>query len=167
MKTTTAMLHAALLMAATAAVSMAPAQAAPGRAGIAYGNLGDQWRAPGEVEDWYGALRRLRDGFDQICGDTFCEGDYSNIQALRFSCSAEPVSGRVGECAWAFAASQEEVDPHTGRIEVEAKHWSCRIPLRPGTRARALLTALAVEEPLHAPLPGSSNTIYDALIDCL
>ncbi|MCP6576546.1 hypothetical protein NL496_28005, partial [Klebsiella pneumoniae] len=30
---------------------------------------------------------RLVRGFDDICGDTFCEGEYHNLQALRFRCS--------------------------------------------------------------------------------
>jgi len=29
---------------------------------------------------------RLVRGFDEVCGDTFCEGEYHNLQSLRFRC---------------------------------------------------------------------------------
>lgn len=146
------------------APSQADAAAAP-RAG--YSDLSHQWREPAQVEAWYGAMSRLRRDFDQICGDTFCEGEYSNIHALRFVCSAEPWSGLVGRCVWVFAASQEEIDPATGQVEVRARHWSCPVALSPLTRAKTLLAALDVERPLYAPLPGVGRSIYDGLIDCL
>jgi hypothetical protein len=66
-----------------------------------------------------------------------------------------------------FAASNEEIDPRTGDVAVQLPAWQCPIPLAPQVRIDALLATLAVESPLDAPLPGSSASIYDALIDCL
>ncbi len=40
-----------------------------------------------QYEDWYTLTTDLRSDFDNICGDTFCEGDYSNLQSLSFDCS--------------------------------------------------------------------------------
>lgn len=120
-----------------------------------------------EVEAWYGGLRKLRHDFDQICGDTFCEGDYSNIYALRFRCSVAAATGVLRRCVWVFAASNEEVDPDSGRIVVKPKIWRCAPPLAPKTPLSALLAVLAKDEPLYAPLPGSSRSIYDGLTDCL
>jgi len=94
----------------SAAVAATPAATA------SYVELGDYLRGEAEIEAWYEALYRLRDNFDQICGDTFCEGDYSNIQALRLRCSVDSASGLVGRCLWSFAASNEEIDPATGAI---------------------------------------------------
>lgn len=119
-------------------------------------------------EAWLDLRNRLHRGFDDICGDTFCEGEFSNIQSLRFNCSAHQTSGRIGMCAWVFAASNEEIDPATGRIRVSQRgFWRCRMPLAPGTRIERLVDALQVERPLHAPLPRTTRTIMDGLIDCL
>ncbi|QWP79019.1 hypothetical protein J5226_11790 [Lysobacter sp. K5869] len=132
-----------------------------------YVELGEYLSAPADIEVWYTALYRLRDNFDQICGDTFCEGDYSNIQALRLSCSVQRVSGMLGRCVWAFAASQEDIDPATGGVRVAPKIWRCRLPLARGATVSALLNAWSGERPLYAPLPGSNKSAYEALGDCL
>jgi hypothetical protein len=118
-------------------------------------------------EAWFTLRRQLHRNFDAICGDTFCEGDYSNIQSLRYVCSVHRVSGRIGSCAWSFAASEESVARRSGRISAETPAWLCLSPLVPDTTLEALLDALQGDEPLYAALPGSSRTLYDGLIDCL
>ncbi|HEY0232838.1 MAG TPA: hypothetical protein VGC55_16450 [Dokdonella sp.] len=120
-----------------------------------------------QYEDWYALTTGLRSDFDDICGDTFCEGDYSNLQPLSFHCSVEQVSGRIGSCIWTFAGSYEEIDAASGAISVDARTWNCPTPLAARTKMTALLAALAVSHPLQAPLPGTQTTIYDGLIDCL
>lgn len=120
-----------------------------------------------DYEAWFTLRRQLRRNFDDICGDTFCEGDYSNIQSLRFVCSVRPGSGRIGSCGWSFAASEESLVPATGGYDVETQAWFCLSPLLPGTTFEALLAALAGEEPLYAALPGTTVTLYDGLVDCL
>lgn len=120
-----------------------------------------------DFEAWSTLRRQLRRNFDGICGDTFCEGDYTNIQALRFVCSVQRLTGRLGQCAWSFAASEESVDPAHGRIGLDAPAWLCRSPLVPGTTIEALLGALQGDEPLYAALPGTALTLYDGLVDCL
>ena len=35
-----------------------------------------------QYEAWYALRAGLELGFEDICGDTFCEGDYSNIAPL-------------------------------------------------------------------------------------
>jgi hypothetical protein len=118
-------------------------------------------------EAWDELGLKLKHGFDEVCGDTFCEGDYSNIQSLDYRCSVEAASGTVGQCAWIFAASNEDVDPASGRIVVDARHWSCPSPVAPGTRFYDLLAALGNDDPLDTPLPGSGRSLYDGLVDCL
>ncbi|MBB6598653.1 hypothetical protein [Luteimonas sp. MC1825] len=118
-------------------------------------------------EAWFTLRHQLYRNFDAICGDTFCEGDYSNIQSLRFVCSVHRVSGLVGSCAWSFAASEESVARRSGRISAETPAWLCVSPLVAGTTIEALLHALQGEEPLYAALPGTSLTLYDGLVDCL
>ena len=132
-----------------------------------YVEAGAALRTDAEVEAWYGITARLRHQFDEICGDTFCEGDYSNLQPLRFQCSVEARNRLVGACMWSFAGSQESIDPATGHITVQPGFWQCRIPLVPHTTLDRLLSALADPQPLYATLPGTERTILDGLIDCL
>lgn len=113
---------------------------------------------------------RLARDFDTICGDTFCEGDYSNIQSLRFRCSVERATGLIGECIWTFAGSYEDIDPKSGHVQVDARIWNCKAPLAPGTSIDSFYAALEGARPrgsINAPLPGTKRSIYDGLIDCL
>jgi hypothetical protein len=120
-----------------------------------------------QYEAWSTLTTGLRSDFDNICGDTFCEGDYSNLQSLSFDCSVDQASGRIGRCVWIFAGSYEGIDPATGAITVDARTWNCPTPLAPRTTMTELLAALAVSHPLQTPLPRTQTTIYDGLIDCL
>lgn len=119
-------------------------------------------------EAWLNLRNDLRRDFDEICGNTFCEGEFSNIQPLRFNCSVHARSGRVGACAWVFAASNEDIDPLDGRIRIAQRgFWRCGVPLAHGTTIAQFVDALRVERPLYAMLPRSSRSIMDALVDCL
>ncbi|MBN8470687.1 hypothetical protein JYJ95_29635 [Corallococcus exiguus] len=120
-----------------------------------------------EYLSWLELRSNLKDNFDDICGDTFCEGDYSNIQSLRFQCSVNSGTGVIGQCVWVFAASNEELNPSTGEFSVQTQTWTCQSPLASGTTMASLLTALSGTSPLYATLPGTSTTIYDGLVDCL
>jgi hypothetical protein len=152
-----------LLLAAIAAAST-PAAA---QTASSYGDVYDYFTTDAQYEAWYTLTTQLRRNFDDICGDTFCEGDYANIQSLGYRCSVERASGRIGRCLWLFAGSYEDIDPATGRFAVHKEFWRCRTPLAPDTTIDALLAATAGDEPLYAPLPGTSTTIYDGLADCL
>lgn len=143
--------------------------AAPAPAGGPYVDARDY---PTPAQGWarFRAVEALLvRGFDDICGDTFCEGEYSNLQALRFRCSVQQASGRVQACAWTFTGSTASVDSSTGQIEVDARTWTCPTPLLAGTPLELLLATLeqAREDALHTPLPGTPDSIYDGLTDCL
>lgn len=117
---------------------------------------------------WIGLRIGLKQDFDYICGDTFCEGEFTNIESLRFNCSVERATGRIGMCGWVFAASNEEIAPLTGRIRVTDRgFWHCRMPVVGGTSIEQFIEALQVDEPLYAPLPMTTDTLMDGLIDCL
>jgi len=120
-----------------------------------------------QYEAWVHLRRQLARNFDDICGDSFCEGEYSNIRSLRYTCSVRRSSGRIGSCGWAFAASEESVVATTGRIESASAAWLCASPVVRGTTIEALLDALQGDKPLYATLPMSGRTLYDGLIDCL
>ena len=106
---------------------------------------------------------RFDNGFDQICGDTFCEGDYADIDALGFECAVS-TAGNVKNCALSLAGAYTEVGSY-GVITAHTKTWSCPIP---ATGKKAVLqTFMAGSDPYNAPLPGQTTTIHDALVNCL
>lgn len=123
------------------------------------------WNA-GEAEGsaWSQTTRRLVDRFDDVCGDSFCEGEYPDITALRFACSVNVGTKRVSRCSWTFAAAELSVDAK-GAIVTNATTKRCNIEI--GAQASALATALQGDDPLDATLPGKTSSIYDALIGCL
>jgi hypothetical protein len=145
------------------------AQAAPvgPGSGAQYIEVGEYLTRDADIETWYTALDQLKRNFDDVCGDTFCEGDYSNIQSLRLRCSVERHTGVLGHCVWIFAASNEEIGPADGRVLVDEHHWRCRIPLARLTRVEDLLAAWSGPQPLRATLPGTRVSTYDGLTGCL
>jgi len=122
---------------------------------------GGGWEAFGDLE------RRLEHDFDQICGDTFCEGDYSDYQPLRLRCSVNIASEAMKRCLWTFAASEITADPATGRLRVDTRTWSCPIALPAGMTLREFMAALSGPSPLFDPLPRGGAPLYENLIDCL
>ena len=150
--------------AATAAAPVAPVTAA---SSSEYVDISSYLTSDADINAWYSITSQLRKNFDDVCGDTFCEGDYSNIDSLDYRCSVDRTTGVVGRCVWVFAASNADVNPQNGKILVDSQHWRCRSPLAPKTRVADLIAALNVSNPIHVILPGSSRSIYDGLVDCL
>ncbi|MBB3227937.1 hypothetical protein FHW69_002569 [Luteibacter sp. Sphag1AF] len=118
--------------------------------------------------DRFDELReRLNRSFDFICGDTFCEGDYSNLRSIRFTCSADSRKGYMQECLWTFFGSYDEVLPATGEVTTNSHFFQCRIPLAPRTPVEDFYSALEASDPMEAPLPGTGVPIYEVLTECL
>lgn len=132
-----------------------------------YVDLIDYPRQEANWDRFFDLEGRLQRGFDRICGDTFCEGEYSDIRALRLRCSVDAVRGTVHECLWAFAASDLQVSASDGAVVARQPTWLCRLPLVAGTPVEAFHAALAASDPLHDPLPGTSHSVYDGLTDCI
>jgi len=125
---------------------------------------------PAEEEGWddfYDLEWRLVKDFDDICGDVFCEGDFSNLQALRYRCSVRQADSFIGECIWTFAGSNATIDGQSGKVLVDARSWDCRSPLASQTPIATFYSALSVDRPLQATLPGTTTTLYEGLMDCL
>ncbi len=116
-----------------------------------------------ERDAWNRVRARLFEQFDEICGDTFCEGDWSNLEPLDLTCSATAATGKVRECVWTFAASDELVEASGGAIQTSIPFFACRI--RPRVIAGKLVEALG-DDPLYTPVPGLGASLYDALGDC-
>lgn len=141
--------------------------ASPATGAARYVDVYEYLQGDAQFEAWYRVTSGLQRDFDEVCGDTFCEGDYSNIQPLRFRCSVDRVNGRIGQCLWVLAGSHEEIDPATGSIVVTAKVWRCLSPIGRLTKLEELLAALDRPSPIRVALPGSGRSIYDGLVDCL
>jgi hypothetical protein len=117
---------------------------------------------------WFDLKHRLRKDFDDVCGDTFCEGDYTNLEALAIRCSVSATTGEFRSCIWLFAGSYETVRPATGSIEVKQRFVRCKLPFTGAPRALLDRLLGAGDEPaLKRALPGGNRSIYDVLGECL
>ena len=127
------------------------------------------FESPDDIDTWYRLIDELESDFDAICGDTFCEGEYSNLESLRLRCSVEESAGTVGTCVWIFGASNEEIDPATGEVTVQGETFACEMPIVAETDLRDLVDALLAPgvEPIRAALPGTKLSFYDGLVNCL
>lgn len=115
--------------------------------------------------DWYSERRALVDGFDDVCGDTFCEGDYSDISGLRFVCAVNTSTKKLKNCSWSFVGDYTTVAKSSGKITDHTQEWRCDVPVT--SSVVDFVNAMNVADPLHATIPGKTKTIYDSLVDCL
>src|ERR1700761_2535724 len=118
-----------------------------------------------QYEAWRGIIDTLASNFADICGDTYCGSDYSNLTPIRLRCSFDQASGLMKNCAYVFAGSYEVITASTGTIKVTAKTFSCHLPVSgiPLTSFMSTLNAAGSTPPLRRPLPGTSTSIYDAI----
>jgi hypothetical protein len=143
----------------------APASLREARGDDAYVDV-ESWFSTGpEGQAWHRMEDALKQEFDDICGDTFCEGDYNDIEPISFTCSVCRATGEIGSCVWVFGGSYEDIEPSSGAIDVHAKIFSCQIPIQ--ATPDELVNALGTHFPLDQPLPHAKNTVYDVLVDCL
>lgn len=142
------------------------ATAAPAHAGD-YLDLIDFPRNEGNWARFYDLQERLIADFDAICADTFCEGEYSNYLLLQLRCAVHAPSATVAACALVLGAGELDVDSLTGELVDHSRTWTCAAPLAPGTSVEAFHAALAGPDALHARLPGSGQSLHEALYFCL
>lgn len=144
----------------------ASAPAAPAADGSSFAELADwAWeRSSALAAAWSGGKGRLAENFDDICGDTFCEGEYADIVPLGLACSVERATERVSRCTWTFAAADLSVG---ARGEIFATTAAKRCVVEVDAPASHLVSALSGPDPLWATLPGKTTSIYDALFGCL
>jgi hypothetical protein len=133
-----------------------------------YVEASDYYRSDAYKAQWAKATAALKLGFDNVCGDTFCGGDYGNMQSLAFVCSVTRSSGNIKECAWLFTGSYA-IPTKTGAMPVSEKSWRCEVPVK-GTVSQLMNVVNATnttDDVLHRALPGGTATAYDALLNCL
>ena len=122
----------------------------------------------GEAGRWSRMKRVLAHDFDQICGDTYCEGEFSDIEPILFVCSAARGSGELKHCVWLFNERTPESISATGEIEIDHRSVVCDIPV--ASTAAVLADALLAPGKLSSldrKLPGTDTSIGEALVPCL
>ncbi|MGN6482757.1 hypothetical protein [Luteibacter sp.] len=119
------------------------------------------------MDRFFEAEARLNAGFDKVCGDTFCEGDYSNLRPMQLRCSVDSTKGTLKQCLWTFAGSHASVNAKTGAVQVTAKTFKCKLLLAKDTPVESFYELTKGEDPLHAKLPMTHVSVYDGLPGCL
>lgn len=130
-----------------------------------YGNLLETL-GEADLDRWITARSRLAAGFDRICGDTICGGDYSNLSTVRITCSSTTKARKMKDCAWVLGGSIDEVDGRTGKIVTTARAFTCKVPVASSAKSMLDTLSAAGDDALNAPLPGTGKSFYDALVDC-
>lgn len=110
---------------------------------------------------------RLNAGFDKICGDTFCEGEYGNLRPMQLRCSVDSTKGTMKQCLWLFSGSTAAVNPKSGAVQTAAKLYKCKLLLAKDTPVDKFYEMMDGDDALHAKLPMSRYSVYDGLVGCL
>lgn len=115
---------------------------------------------------WTATYAALKLAFDNICGDTFCSGDYSDLQSLDFACAITKSTGNVKSCAWTFGGSYTLVKS-TGALDLSSKTWTCPVAVH-GTISQLIstVTGTADQDAIQRPLPGGTSA-YDSIAGCV
>jgi hypothetical protein len=121
-----------------------------------------------DKDAWAAMKARLDNEFYQVCGDTFCGGDYSNLTSMGLTCAVSSKVGQIHDCLWTFAGSSELVDPKVGTLQVSKPSFQCHFATtaRALNLATALTSAVGENSALQMVLPGETTSIYDALGTC-
>lgn len=130
-----------------------------------YGELFDTLEG-NDLDRWYEVRSKLKSGFDNICGDTICSGDYSNLATVHLTCSSTRAQKKMKDCLWVLAGNIDVVDGRTGKLTSEQRVFECHVPV--ASTAKKLLDAIhpAGDDALHTTIPGTSGSFYDALVNC-
>lgn len=163
MTLTPLMARTLLAFSLVAGAGVQAADAYPGR----YVDLVDYPDKEANWDRFYALQDHLGAEFRDLCGDTYCEGAYSNHILLQFRCSVRVETGTVHACALVISAGNLDVDPPTGRVLPDSRTWACAAPLAADTPVEMLQAALERPGALLRPLPGSAFSLHDALFDCL
>jgi hypothetical protein len=151
-----------------------PLNATPGTlsttGALSYVSANDYYSTAANIDRWYASKAALVAGFDRVCGDTFCSGDFGDLQAMDFTCSVTKSTGNIKSCAWTFGGSWHLVPEHGGLLDLHSQTFRCNVPVK-GT-LKQLIDVLAApyqfaDEVVRRPLPGTTATAYDALLGCL
>jgi hypothetical protein len=121
-----------------------------------------------DKDAWSGLITRMTGEFNDVCGDTFCGGDYPNLRPLDLTCAVTSKVGQIHDCLWTFAGSEELVNGTTGALTVSKPSFQCHF--KTTARVPAFITAMTQDDgedqSIRRILPGNTVSIYDGLVDC-
>lgn len=132
---------------------------------LTYVAASDYYTSVTSQKKWTAARAALKLGFDNICGDTFCGGDFGNLQAMEFECAVTKSSGNIKSCEWVFAGSYNQVDAAHGTDLPASQSWTCPVAVK-GTLPQLIATLTNTTDPedaIHRTLPGETYSAYDAI----
>ncbi len=131
-----------------------------------YANLNDVLGGAA-LDNWLTLKNRLNNDFLNICGDTFCDGDYGQFQPVSLDCSASKNTKKMAQCMWTFAASIEYVNGYSARVTSDVGLVMCPIPVK--GLATDFISAMNVAAPdvaMQQVVPGGTQTLYDYVSNC-
>ncbi|MDR6937821.1 MULTISPECIES: hypothetical protein [unclassified Luteibacter] len=119
------------------------------------------------MDRFFNAEVKLGAGFDKICGDTFCEGEYPNVRPMQLRCSVDTTKGTMKQCLWLFSGSTASVNAKSGAVQTTAKLFKCKLLLAKDTPVESFYQVMEGDDPLNAKLPMTNRSVYDGLMGCL
>jgi hypothetical protein len=171
-----------MLRLALALLFLAPALSAEAATVSAATPFVDAWTFFGRADTGAGmslaeyddAIKALGREFDVLCGDTFCDGDFPNLQSLSLDCSVNIYTGKIGECVWTIAGSNTHLDAGSGKLTIRKEVYECNLDIKASApelaeflRAAVVPGTTGADGLRGVPLPGSSATLNDVLARCL
>ncbi len=116
-------------------------------------------------DKYWAFVSQVRKDFDNICGDTFCEGDIHNWQVLSTDCSIQVGTERVRECHIVMAGSEQELNPTTGSYRLTRKELlDCKMEMNMSLKDFLKIEGLETE---YKNGKGETTTLYNGLVDCI
>jgi hypothetical protein len=120
-----------------------------------------------DLNNYLSLRTRLDNDFLNICGDTFCDGDYGQFQPVQLDCSMSKNTKKMAQCEWTFAASIEYVNGSSAKVTSDVGVVTCTIPVK--GLATDFIVAMNVAAPgiaMQQVVPGGTQTMYDYVSAC-
>jgi|GEM_PF-4346990 len=101
---------------------------------------------------------KLKRSFNDLCGDTYCEGDYDQIIPQDLACELDAETKMITSCSWSFDASNDET----------SMFYNCRFEVsQSASTFFRKLEASDLESILTKNVLPQKKSINDVLLNCL
>lgn len=119
------------------------------------------------INQYESAIDSVKSAFDEECGDSFCEGDYSNLVSVDLVCTVEQASGKIKQCLWTFAGTTGEIDEQTGKVQHTGKIFNCEFTPNATIDQLVKIWNSRDYDLFDTILPGMRLSLHDKLTTCL
>ncbi|MBC7397119.1 MAG: hypothetical protein H7333_06715 [Bdellovibrionales bacterium] len=129
-----------------------------------------------KLSNYKSALNRLKAGFDEVCGDTFCEGDFSNLSSIDLTCSLSVANETLTDCAWTFVGVASEVNSENGSVDTSNQMLkTCHLDVAKVTleeftasiNQKKRTQDASQKNALQVIFKGKTSSLYDQIARCL